>query len=75
MSEPAGGGSDRPRWSFTWLLRIQRTGRSKAPPVGSDGMTPNERRMVGASRLFPWAVILLLLLEVGLLVWLGVLPR
>ena len=61
-------GGERPRWSFTWLLRVQRTGRNRPP--GDDSPQPG-----GFSRLFPWAVLLLLLIEVGLLVWLGVLPR
>ena len=65
--EPPG---ERPKWSFTWLLRIQRTGRNRVVPANGE---ESSRSMW--SRLFPWAVILLLLLEVGLLVWLGVLPR
>jgi hypothetical protein len=59
---------ERPRWSFTWLLRVQRTGRNR-PPDGGDGPGRN------FSRWFPWAVVLLLIVQVTVLVWLGVLPR
>ena len=51
---------------MTWLLRIQRRGRKA---VRRGGMA------TGFSRWFPWAVLLLLLAEVALFVWLGLLPR
>jgi hypothetical protein len=64
---------ERPKWSITWLLRVQRVGRNRSPLPPQ--ATAADRAAAGFSRLFPWAVLLLLLLEVGLLVWLGVLPR
>jgi hypothetical protein len=54
-----------PGFSVTWLLRIQRRGRRAV----RRGMA------TGFSRWFPWAVLLLLLAEVALFVWLGLLPR
>jgi hypothetical protein len=56
---------DRPKWSITWLFRIQRSGRTDA-----DGDTNGRAR-----HWFSWAVLLLLLVEVGVLVWLGIIPR
>lgn len=56
---------------MTWLLRIQRTGRNRSPLP----LTRGDKVTVGFARLFPWAVLLLLLLEIGLLAWLGFLPR
>jgi hypothetical protein len=56
---------DRPRWSITWLFRVQRIGRDRSP----DG--PPSR----FDRWFPWAVILLLMVFIAVGVWLGLLPR
>lgn len=62
---------ERPRWSITWLLRIQRTGRDRRePPAGSDVPQP---RMVW--KILPWIVLGALIVEVAILVWLDVLPR
>ena len=55
-----------PGFSVTWLLRIQRRGRKA---VRRGGVAS------GFQRWFPWAVLLLLLIEVAVYVWLGVLPR
>jgi hypothetical protein len=71
MSPPSSGDGERPKWSITWLLRIQRTGRNRSPLP----LTRMDKVTVGFAKAFPWAVLLLLLIEVGLLVWLGVLPR
>ena len=70
--EPPG---ERPKWSITWLFRVQRVGRNRPLAGGQNGATRGDRVAAGFSRLFPWAVLLLLVLEVGLLVWIGVLPR
>jgi hypothetical protein len=63
---------ERPKWSITWLLRIQRTGRNKLPPAG---MTRGDQRWIAMSRLFQWVVVGMLVVEIALLVWIGVLPR
>lgn len=60
---------ERPRWSFTWLLRIQRTGRNRLPR-GAGQAGPGST----FSRLFPWAVLLILLIELALGIWLGHFP-
>jgi hypothetical protein len=60
---------ERPKWSVTWLLRVQRIGRNRIP----QNTDPTTRS--GFGRFFPWVVVLILLIEVGVLVWLGVLPR
>jgi len=60
---------ERPGWSVTWLFRLQHRGRHKQPTEA------NGDNQGGFARLFPWAVLLLLLVEVGILVWLGFLPR
>jgi hypothetical protein len=59
---------DRPRWSITWLFRLQREGRR--PQV--DGDTPAPSLLWKA---LPWLVLLALLVEVAIGVWLGLLPR
>lgn len=59
MSSDSGG--ERPKWSFTWLLRIQRIGRH----ADAEG-EPSRRALF--SRIFPWTVVLILLIEVGVLV-------
>ena len=66
MTEPPG---ERPKWSFTWLLRVQRVGRTRPPDAPPD--SPGR----SFARWFPWAVVLLLIIQVSVLVWLGVLPR
>jgi len=65
MSEPG----DRPRWSFTWLLRIQRTGRAR-PPVD-----PNAPQVSGFWKAVPWIIMLALGIEIAIGVWLDILPR
>jgi hypothetical protein len=68
MSEPG----ERPRWSFTWLLRIQRTGRNRREGVGGadQTVTPRLRR---------WIIVAIIggivLAEVIFGIWLGILPR
>lgn len=62
---------ERPKWSITWLFRIQRIGRNRSPLP----LTTGDKASLGFAKLFPWAVLLLLLVEVALLVWIGVLPR
>jgi cytoskeletal protein RodZ len=63
---------DRPRWSITWLLRIQRTGRQRRKPRptasgnGSGGT---------GFQWFSWSVLAFLVIEVAILVWQGFLPR
>lgn len=59
--EPPDG--DRPRWSFTWLLRIQRVARR----------TDDERRVGRAVLVAVLAAIILG--EVIFGIWLGILPR
>lgn len=65
--EPPTG--DRPRWSFTWLLRVQRVGRNRR----SLGDGPN------GARTTRWVVYVVLggviLIEVAFGLWLGILPR
>ena len=61
---------ERPRWSITWLLRIQRTGRNRRAE-GPDAPNPSGRWF----RWFSWGVLLLLLIEVAVGVWLGLIPR
>lgn len=64
--EPPSG--DRPRWSFTWLLRIQRIGRDRALRREAEG---------GQSLLTHWLFWVLLAvvgLEAIALVLLDVLP-
>ena len=56
--EPTPG--DKPRWTLTWLFRIQRIGHR--PGAGD----PSKRAMF--SRIFPWVVVLILLAEVAVLV-------
>jgi hypothetical protein len=65
--EPPG---ERPRWSVTWLLRIQRTGRHRPTPRPDD--TPQPRLVW---RVLPWVVLGALIIEVAILVWLEVIPR
>lgn len=70
MSSPGSNDTDpeRPRWSFTWMLRIQRVGRNRR--LEGDG---------SKEPVFRWwatlIVVLLLIVETATLVWLGVLPR
>jgi len=59
----------RPKWSVTWLFRVQRVGREKPRPISGDGGG------AGFKGWFPWAVLLMLGLEIGVLVWLGIIPR
>lgn len=65
--EPPTG--ERPRWSFTWLLRIQRTGHRRRPlPPDLSG-----HRLLRAALWVALAGVLLV--EVWLGIVLGVLPR
>ena len=57
---------DRPKWSITWLFRVQRVGRNRADRVVSP---------MRGGRWFPWSVLCLLLIEIAVLVWLGIIPR
>jgi len=66
----AGGGDDRPGWSVTWLLRIQRRARTKPRPTRA----PKGNGGTGF-QWFSWSVILLLIMVVSALVWIGILPR
>jgi len=59
---------DKPGFSITWLFRFQHRGRQKQPQENGD--EPGK-----FAKLFPWAVVLLLLVEIGILVYIGVLPR
>jgi hypothetical protein len=64
------GPDDRPGWSITWLLRIQRRARTKPRPTraGSDsGGT--------GFQWFSWGVVALLTIVVVLLAWIGIIPR
>ncbi len=62
---------ERPRWSFTWLVRVQRTGRNRRELSAGD-----EQRSGRLWRAALWlAVIAVLLVEVWLGIILGVLPR
>jgi len=64
--EPPPG--DRPRWSFTWLLRFQRTGRNRpAPP-------PDGGRGGLITHWVFWVLLAIIGLEAIALVWLDVLP-
>jgi hypothetical protein len=62
---------DRPRWSVTWLLRIQRTGRQRRKP------RPTIPHGNGGSgfQWFSWGVVALLTIVVAVLVWIDVIPR
>lgn len=68
MEEP----DERPRWSFTWLLRIQRTGRNRRPAGAEDSQTVTPR-------LRRWIIVAIIggivIAEVIFGVWLGILPR
>jgi hypothetical protein len=57
---------DRPKWSITWLFRVQRIGRNRA------GQPDAPMR---GGHWFSWSVLLLLLVEIAVLVWLGIIPR
>jgi hypothetical protein len=62
---------ERPKWSITWLLRIQRVGRNRRElPAEQEG----ERR-----RLNKWLFIAIIggiiIAEVIFGIWLGILPR
>lgn len=65
-------GDDRPRWSFNWLLRIQRTGRDRRERAADDAA--REGRTIGR-----WVLIVViggvLIIEIALGLWLGVIPR
>lgn len=63
--EPPSG--DRPRWSFTWLLRIQRVGRNRAVEAPGDG---RQRRTILYVMLGG-----IIIIEVAFGLWLGILPR
>jgi hypothetical protein len=69
MTEDEQQPGERPKWSFTWLLRIQRTGRNRAP-VADDGP-----RVTGFWKAVPWIVMLVLGIEIAVGVWMGLLPR
>ena len=70
MTEPEPD-RERPRWSFTWLLRIQRTGRNRAVTSGDSAtMTPRARRWLIAAVIFG-----IIIAEVIFGIWLGILPR
>jgi hypothetical protein len=68
--EPPG---ERPKWSITWLLRIQRVGRNRPTYREMDAEPPFHKSM--AFKWFAWSIVLLLAIEVAIGVWLGVLPR
>lgn len=63
---------DRPRWSVTWLLRVQRTGRQrrKPRPTGS-----GNGKGGSGFQWFSWIVLAFFVAEVAFLVWQGFLPR
>jgi hypothetical protein len=63
------GPDDRPGWSITWLLRIQRRARTKPRPTPANGKSGT------GFQWFSWGVVALLTIVVALLVWIGVLPR
>lgn len=58
---------ERPKWSVTWLFRIQRIGRKEPRPASEKSGT--------GFQWFSWIVLALLVVEVGILVWQGFLPR
>lgn len=69
--EPPPG--DRPRWAFTWLLRIERLGRNRRERPADNG-----EHLDTEGRLRRWAIIVvvaMLLIEIAVGVWLGYLPR
>lgn len=69
MGEEPTPGDHRPRWSFTWLLRIQRTGRPHREPMENESAKIEKSHRV---------LLLILLAVVGaetiILVLLDVLP-
>lgn len=69
MEGPHGG---RPHWSVTWLFRIQRTGRDRHER-DIDAGEYHERRW---GRVIVYIALgAIALIEIGVGVWLGVLPR
>lgn len=66
MVEP----DDRPGWSITWLFRIQHRQRTKPRPARA----ANGKGGTGF-QWFSWIVVAILLVEVGILVYQGFLPR
>lgn len=65
MVEP----DDRPGWSITWLFRIQHRQRTKPRPTPANGKGGT------GFQWFSWAVMLILIIEIGVLVYQGFLPR
>jgi hypothetical protein len=65
---------ERPRWSFTWLLRIQRVGRNRRVETSltdADG----EPKMTAFWKAVPWIILLALGVEIAIGVWLDLIPR
>lgn len=59
-----------PRWSLTWLFRVQRTGRTRRAVDDDD--VPRPRTFWKA---VPWIIMLALAIEIAIGVWLDLLPR
>jgi hypothetical protein len=66
MAEPG----DRPGWSFTWLLRVQRRHRTKPRPSRAG----NGKGGTGF-QWFSWIVLAALVIEVGVALYFGFLPK
>lgn len=67
MPEPP---KDRPRWSITWLLKVQRVGRDRR-----ERYADRRRDDSLGFRWFMWLVVALLAVEVAVGLWQGWLPR
>jgi len=63
---------DRPRWSVTWLIRIQRIGRDRRE---REIEANNEAQSRVARVIVAITLGAIALIEVAIGVWLGVLPR
>jgi len=63
---------DRPRWSINWGLRIQRIGRNRRERE-LDGTQASRERM--RIRLGYAVLGLVLLIEIAIGMWIGILPR
>ena len=73
MAEESPEPDERPRWSFTWLMRVQRVGRSRPiQPLAGDEETPKPSTFM---KLVPWIIMGALGVEVAIGVWLDLLPR
>jgi hypothetical protein len=66
MVEP---GDRPPGWSVTWLFRIQHRQRRKPRPSPANG------RGGTGFQWFSWIVLSILVVEVGVALYLGFLPR